>query len=108
MAIPFVIFSSLIAHAANAVLTNTGQTFILNDIPYYIPGTPLTKLAPFRSLGSITNTGGLVPVTIVDVSSSASSNTSTLETVIDGFGVDDVWNNGFLEGQLSDETCCRP
>ena len=37
-------------------------------------------------------------MTVVGVSASNSS-LSTLESIINGFGVDDVWNEGFLEGE---------
>ena len=38
-------------------------------------------------------------MTVVGVSASNSS-LSTLESIINGFGVDDVWNEGFLEGEF--------
>lgn len=40
-----------------------------------------------------------MPVTVVQ-SSASNASLSTLESIIDGFGVDDVWNQGFLEGKL--------
>ena len=81
-----------------ASLISTGQTLLLNDIPYYVPANPFTTIPPLTSLHTLRFAGGLVPVTVVGVSASNSSS-STLESIINEFGMDDVWNEGFLEGE---------
>ena len=78
-------------------LRSTGQTLVLNDIPYYVPGTPFATIPFLKSLQSTASAGGLVPVTVVRLSASNAS-LSGLERAIDDFEEDDVWNEGFLEG----------
>jgi hypothetical protein len=79
-------------------LISTGQTLLLNDIPYYVPATPYTTVSLLTSLKALGTAGGLVPVTVVRVSASNTS-LSTLRNIINGYGADDVWNDGFLEGE---------
>ena len=82
-------------------LQSTGQTLLLNDLPYYVPATPVAAISTLKSLKKLPSDNALVPVTVVDLSASNSS-LSTLEAIIASFGVDDdVWNEGFLEGKLS-------
>ena len=78
-------------------LRSTGQTLVLNDIPYYVPGTPFATIPFPKSLQGTASAGGLVPVTVVRLSAS-NANLSGLERAIDDFEEDDVWNEGFLEG----------
>ena len=96
----FVVFQ-LHAIAAGS-LTSTGQTLLLNDIPYYVPATPFTILPFPNALKTLTSAGSLAPVTVVSVSSTNSS-LGTLQTIVDEFGSDDVWNNGFLQGKCKYE-----
>ena len=79
--------------------TSTGQTLVLNDIPYYVPATPFATLPFLYPLQSAAFTGNLAPVTVVRLSASNAS----LEQAISGFGADDVWNEGFVEGNAG---CC--
>lgn len=78
-------------------LTLTGQTVILNEIPYYVPAVPITTLP---AIASIAAPGSLAPVTVVG-NSDATINTSSsdLGSIIEVFKADDVWNEGFLEGK---------
>ena len=78
-------------------LRSTGQTLVLNDIPYYVPGAPFATIPFLKSLQSTASAGGLVPATVVQLSASNAS-LSGLERAIDEFEEDDVWNEGFLEG----------
>jgi len=88
---------------AATVLTSTGQTLLLNEIPYYVPATPFATVPMLSSLQTLSSAGGLKPVTVVRLSAS-NNNLSSLESIIDGFGTgDDVWNEGFLEGKLGDK-----
>ena len=70
---------------------------VLNDISYYVPATTFTIIPTFKSLQSAAFAGGLAPVTVVQLSAS-NATLSGLEQAIIGFGVDDVWNEGFAEG----------
>lgn len=93
---------SVCLHPITASLLFTGQTLLLNDIPYYVPATPLITLPSFSSLTNFASADGLIPVTVVALPTSNSS-LSTLGAVVSGFGTDDVWNEGFLEGMYSDD-----
>ena len=94
----FIFLSVFFQHLAWAIsLRSTGQTLILNDIPYYVPGTPFATIPFLKSLQGTASAGGLVPVTVVRLSASNAS-FSGLERVIGDFEEDDVWNEGFLEG----------
>ena len=86
-----------------ASLMFTGQTLLLNDIPYYVPATPFVTVPSFNFLTNFVCTNGLIPVTVVALPSSNSS-LSNVEPILSGFGADDVWNEGFLEGMYSDDT----
>ena len=86
-----------------ASLMFTGQTLLLNDIPYYVPATPFVTVPSFGSLTNFGSANGLVPVTVVALPSSNSS-LSTVEAILSGFGADDVWNEGFLEGMYSKDS----
>ena len=93
------IFSPIFQHLTRAgSLTSTGQTLVLNDIPYYVPATPFATLPFLKPLQSAAYAGGLAPVTVVRLSASNAS-LSGLEQAVSGFGVDDVWNEGFVEGK---------
>ncbi|KAK0507521.1 hypothetical protein JMJ35_010044 [Cladonia borealis] len=92
------IFSICVYHIT-ASLMFTGQTLLLNDIPYYVPATPLITLPSSSFLADFDSAEGLVPVTVVALPTSNFS-LSILEAVVSGFGVDDVWNEGFLEAIL--------
>ena len=90
-----VIFSfRFLIHPLDAFLVSTGQTLLLNDVPYYVPAKAFTTV----SLPSTKSLNALIPVTVVGVSLTNSSQ-GTLETIIDAFGADDVWNEAFLEGK---------
>ena len=94
---------SVCLHYITASLMFTGQTLLLNDIPYYVPATPLITLPSSSFLADFASVDGLVPVTVVALPTSDFS-LSSLEAVVSGFGVDDVWNEGFLEGMYSDDS----
>lgn len=71
----------------------SGQVVSVNDIPYYVPATPLTYVNT-SVLQRLHGVGELIPATVID--RSPESIGSTIAT----YGqVDDVWNQGFLEGR---------
>lgn len=91
------LFSLLVTNAVALTLTSTGGTLTLNDVPYYVPGTPYTTVST-RAFQGLQNVNSLVPVTVVNVAAGNDS-LSDLESVIGKFATDDVWNSGFLEGR---------
>ena len=94
---------SVCLHPIAASLMFTGQTLLLNDIPYYVPATPLIMVPSLSFLTNFDSADGLVPVTVVALPASNSS-LSSLGAIVSGFGADDVWNEGFLEGMYSDDS----
>ena len=90
-------------HPIVASLMFTGQTLLLNDIPYYVPATPFITVPSFATLTSFGCANGLVPVTVVALPSS-NSNLRNVEAILSGFDADDVWNEGFLEGMCSNDS----
>lgn len=91
------LFSLLVPDAVAVTLTSTGGTLTLNDIPYYVPGTPYTTVST-RAFQGLQSVNGLVPVTVVNLAAGNDS-LSSLESVLGKFAADDVWNAGFLEGK---------
>ena len=83
-------------------LASSGAAVTLGGIPYYIPGKPIAsedvKVYATCSSRSQRYTLGLVPITVVDLSS-ATSSLATLETTVAAFEKqDDVWTEAFLSG----------
>lgn len=104
----FILLSCVFQHFTRAVsLASTGQTLVLNGIPYYVPATPFTTIPIIKPLKSAASAGSLVPVTVVGLSAS-NATLSGLEQAVDGFSVDDVWNEGFLEGTWMFEVLSFP
>lgn len=93
-----VVLFALFARFTAGVLIFTGQTLFLDGIPYYVPATPITTVASLTGLKLVGTAGGLVPVTVVGTSATNSS-LAALESIIEGFYADDVWNAGFLKGK---------
>ena len=85
-----------LSHVAVSSLTSLGQVVNVNSISYYVPAVPVAHIRA-SSIRGIHGAGALVPVTILDTSSAAIS--STIETYAQ---LDDVWNDGFLEGRSCD------
>ncbi|KAL8640063.1 MAG: hypothetical protein Q9228_002973 [Teloschistes exilis] len=96
------LFSLLVPDAVAVTLTSTGSTLTLNDIPYYVPGTPYTTVST-RAFQGLQSVNGLVPVTVVNLAAGNDS-LSNLESVLGKFAADDVWNAGFLEAILVKST----
>ncbi|KAL8961000.1 MAG: hypothetical protein Q9193_002387 [Seirophora villosa] len=79
-------------------LTSTGGTFMLGNLPYYVPATPYTTISA-QGFPRLRGVNGLAPVTVVSATA-GSDNIGSLASIIRGFAADDVWNTGFLEGLL--------
>ena len=76
---------------ASTQLVSTGQTLVLNNVPYYVPATAFTALN-VKKLRGLPSADGLVPITVVGSS-------ADLQATVQGYGQnDDVWSAGFLEG----------
>ncbi len=99
----FLAIFSVCLHPIAASLMFTGQTLLLNDIPYYVPATPLITVPSLSSLTNFGSADGLVPVTVVALPASNSS-LNVVGEIVSGFGADDVWNEGFLEGTYNDDS----
>ena len=112
LVVPALVSCILSIRLTAAALTSTGQTLLLDDIPYYVPATPYTKVSGFPSLKPATSANGLVPVTVLGLPSTDGSLT-TIQSIIAGFSaVDDVWSQGFLDGKYAEHSgsshieCC--
>ena len=87
---------NLLLSSTNSVaeLMSTGQTIVLNDVPYYVPAESLATIS-VRRFGGLSSAGGLVPVTVTESS-------TNLQATVRGYGeMDDVWSKGFLEGETN-------
>ena len=83
---------SLFATRSAAQLALTGQTLVLDNVPYYVPPTAFATVTVQRLRG-LPSAGELFPVTVVDTS-------ANLQATVQGYGeVDDVWSACFLEGK---------
>lgn len=91
-------FVCLVPLVSTVSLTSTGSTLLLGDIAYYVPGTPFANLPSFSNLEHLASDGGFIPVTVIGTTPKSSF--STRDQLIQSFEVDDVWNEGFLEGAL--------
>ena len=99
------LLSSCIHQINGQDLYSTGSTLSLNGIAYYVPGKPFASgyVNNYASCASGTKTAafGLVPVTVVHLSS-ATFNLDAIETLSNNFGEqDDVWEPAFLSGKDS-------
>lgn len=82
-------------------LVETGSTLYLDSIPYYIPATPFITLNSWslrQHYDAKKSSGGLLPVTVVNVKNSGFG-VKELSDVVSGFANDDVWGEGFLDGK---------
>lgn len=82
-------------------LVETGSTLYLGSVPYYIPTTPfitLNSLSLRQHYDAKKSSGGLLPVTVVNVNNSEFG-IRELSDVVNGFAEDDVWGEGFLDGK---------
>ena len=84
---------------AQILLISTGMTVVLNDIPYYIPASPVAtiQIRPNQIIAG-SSAAGLVPLTVVETTS-LTFNQSDLAAIIANYTAsDDVFQAGFLEG----------
>lgn len=80
--------ASLAIVGAQAAVSSTGFTVSLADVDYFLPPKPIASIAGCEGLHSLFGDDIFAPFTVLDGSSSVSSFAD----------VDDVWQEGFLEG----------
>lgn len=86
--------------SSQALLQSTGSTELLDGIPYFVHPQPVTTLQgsyvpDFSGKGT-----GLLALTVV-TTDSLQYGAADLDATSQVFaGLDDVWQSGFLEGQL--------
>lgn len=84
-----------------ALLTSNGMTVTLNDIPYYIPASPIATIeCDSKRLGASISVAGLVPLTVIQTSSLTFSQNDLDATVAKYMASDDVFQTGFLQGTV--------
>lgn len=84
-----------------ALLTSNGMTVTLNDIPYYIPASPIATIeCDSKRLGASISVAGLVPLTVIQTSSLTFSQNDFDATVAKYMASDDVFQTGFLQGTV--------
>ena len=87
------------------LVLDMGSTISMNGIYYYLPSKPYShgynSVYASSASGSKSSRLGLVPITVVN-SDAATSNLAALENTLNAFSKqDDVWDDGFLSGELS-------
>ena len=82
-----------------ALLNSKGMTVTLNDIPYYVPASPIAIInCDSKYLGAATSLAGLVPLTVIQTSSLTFSQRDFAATIANYMANDDVFQPGFLKG----------
>jgi hypothetical protein len=86
--------------AASAVVSDAGQTVVVNGINYYASPDPVSIIdATADMLSSASTTGvDLIPLTVM-ADSTSSFTTSVFRSLVGNYtAADDVFNIGFLQG----------
>lgn len=88
---------------SDAISTPGGQTILVNGISYYVPTELVASIAASGealSPAAGADGGDIVPITVLDDSSTAFT-TSALKSMVGNFSAtDDVFNIGFLQGMV--------
>lgn len=88
-------------------LVSTGQTVLLDDVPYYIPPDPVGSIPRGLLIETTTATsataGGLLPLTVFNCTTSGGPfGAADLQDAVDAYSrLDDVFSSGFLQGELN-------
>ncbi len=85
--------------AARATISPAGQTVVINGISYYAaPGSVSIIDATADMLNSASSSGDLIPLTVMEDTSSAFT-TSTFRSIVGNYmAADDVFSTDFLQG----------
>ncbi len=98
----------ILALTASAIVSPSGQTVVVNGISYFAAPEPVSIIsASVDMLKSAATTGAeLIPLTVMEDSSS-SFTTSVFRSIVGSYtAADDVFNIGFLQGiTLSRDEC---
>lgn len=86
------------ASSSKGQLSSTGFTVSLNDIPYYISPDPIASINITDSFARRHRSGFFTPVTVVSTDDVGFSGDIFASLVSNWTVVDDVFQNGFLEG----------
>ena len=87
------------SHAYFLDLTLTGTTLTLNEIPYYVPPHAIGSIR--GNLSNVVECSGLAPITILNTESH-SFDLNTFDALTEHFKeIDDVFQDGFLQGKVS-------
>jgi len=86
---------------ASATISPAGQTVVVNGISYYAAPESVSIVAATEDiLSSLSSSGDLIPLTVMEDSSS-SFTTSTFRSIVGNYtATDDVFNTGFLQGSI--------
>ena len=97
-----VILSLLVATTV-AVISQTGQTFVVNGIDYYAAPDSVTIIDATADMlsSASTNEVDLIPLTVMADSTSDFTTTVFRSLVANYTSSDDVFNTGFLQGKPS-------
>jgi hypothetical protein len=80
--------SLALSSTAHAAVSTRGSTVAVDDVDYFLPPKPVASIAGCSEIeAKFTSGAAFVPFTVVNGNAS-------LET----YRVDDVWQDGFLEG----------
>lgn len=97
----FALLALALAVAANAAISISGQTLVVNGISYYAaPNSVSIISASADMLSSAATTGvDLIPLTVLEDTTS-SFTTSVFRSIVGNYTAsDDVFNTGFLQGK---------
>lgn len=87
---------------ADAAVSGGGQTIFVNGISYYASPDPVSIISATADMLNSAKTSGvdLIPVTVMEDSSSLFT-TDVFRTIVNNYTAsDDVFNSGFLQGEL--------
>ena len=77
---------------------STGSTVMLDNIPYYIPASPIAAIQiQSNRLSSLSSALGLVPLTVISTTSLTFNQGELEATTANYTAADDVFQAGFLE-----------
>ncbi|GME52951.1 Amidase [Neofusicoccum parvum] len=92
-------FLAAFASSSNALLSSTGFTASLNDVPYYISPDSVASIPITKGFLGGAKSGGLfTPITIVSTDDIGFSGDIFASLVSNWTEADDVFQNGFLQG----------
>lgn len=93
----------LLAVEVRGLVSETGQTFVVNGINYYAAPAPLTIISATPDMLSSASSSDvdLIPLTVM-ADSSSSFTTAVFRSIVGNYtAADDVFNIGFLQGKLT-------